>query len=389
MFMTHSQRPRRQLGFRRSVAPVASAMIAVAGLFRHRALRSAPGPESPGHRYDAAVLSEIARGRSAPRRPGRDSPSPVPIAPDAADSRGGDGGGRGVRPIRTRPSRNIAPAREGITVPIPPGVVGAEEGQAPTSATVGYQSNSWRQRPRQSVRGAQLLVGRPRPVVRARPRAEGPRRRTALRRAASSCTAFSCCASRWTRRSNRQLAGLGVQLLGPHDDHHKARLPVGSLEAIAALPEVEWLGVSAPEQKLSSELAELRALEARRPASTPRRRSRSSSTSSRAMTSGDASGASSKPPAPRSASTTPSSQFYRAVATRADHRQDRRPRLRAVRRADRADVPRARPEHPADRRRHDPPGHPARAHALQRRHRSPSASSTRGFEMGSRPGMPI
>jgi subtilisin family serine protease len=56
----------------------------------------------------------------------------------------------------------------------------------------------------------------------------------------------------------RKLAGLEVELLGPHDDHHKARLPVASLQAIAALPDVEWVGVSAPEQKLSSELTAVR-----------------------------------------------------------------------------------------------------------------------------------
>ena len=55
-----------------------------------------------------------------------------------------------------------------------------------------------------------------------------------------------------------KLAGLDVELLGPHDDHHKARLPVASLQAIAAMPEVEWVGVSAQWQKLSSELSALR-----------------------------------------------------------------------------------------------------------------------------------
>jgi hypothetical protein len=61
----------------------------------------------------------------------------------------------------------------------------------------------------------------------------------------------------------RKLAGLGVALLGPHDDHHKARLPVASLHAVAALPEVEWVGVSAREQKWSAELSELRGSSAR------------------------------------------------------------------------------------------------------------------------------
>ena len=42
----------------------------------------------------------------------------------------------------------------------------------------------------------------------------------------------------------KTLAGLGVRLLGPHDNHQKARVPVGSLEAVAGLADVEWLGVS-------------------------------------------------------------------------------------------------------------------------------------------------
>jgi hypothetical protein len=41
----------------------------------------------------------------------------------------------------------------------------------------------------------------------------------------------------------KKLAGLGVRLFGPHVNHQKARLPIGSLDAVAALPEVEWVGV--------------------------------------------------------------------------------------------------------------------------------------------------
>jgi hypothetical protein len=55
------------------------------------------------------------------------------------------------------------------------------------------------------------------------------------------------------------LASLGVRLLGPHDDHQKVRVPVESLEAVAGLTEVESLGVSLPEQKLSLELADVHA----------------------------------------------------------------------------------------------------------------------------------
>src|SRR5262249_59886197 len=56
----------------------------------------------------------------------------------------------------------------------------------------------------------------------------------------------------------KKLAGLDVKLLGPHDDHYKARLPIASLQAIAALPEVEWVGVSSRQQRQSVELSEVR-----------------------------------------------------------------------------------------------------------------------------------
>src|SRR6185295_17422239 len=41
----------------------------------------------------------------------------------------------------------------------------------------------------------------------------------------------------------KKLIDLGLSFLGPHDDHQKAQLPIASLDAIAALPEVEWVGV--------------------------------------------------------------------------------------------------------------------------------------------------
>ena len=146
-----------------------------------------------------------------------------------------------------------------------------------------------------------------------------------------------------------------MKLLGPHDDHHKARLPVGALAAIAALPEVEWVGVSARGAE-----AELGADRASRPRGqggrhrSRRRRSRSSSISSRAMTAGP-SGGSWRPPAPRSASTTPTSTSI-APSPPGRSSTDRRARLRAVHRADRPGLRRARPEHAARRRRSHPPG---------------------------------
>jgi hypothetical protein len=104
----------------------------------------------------------------------------------------------------------------------------------------------------------------------------------------------------------KKLAGLGVELLGPHDDHQKARLPIGSLHAIAALPDVEWIGVSSPKQKQSLELTALRGSEAKAPSWTLRLRSRSSSISSTAMRAA-ISGGSSKLPEPPSGRTIPGS----------------------------------------------------------------------------------
>ena len=54
----------------------------------------------------------------------------------------------------------------------------------------------------------------------------------------------------------RTLAGLGVQLLGPHDSHQKARLQIASLKAIIALPGIDWLGVSAPATPSSARAGE-------------------------------------------------------------------------------------------------------------------------------------
>ena len=74
----------------------------------------------------------------------------------------------------------------------------------PAAATTGYQSNSWRQRLDTATR-AQLLVGRARPGVRARPRAEGPRRRSA--RSGPGVRVRLCPAARPRRRGARAEAG--------------------------------------------------------------------------------------------------------------------------------------------------------------------------------------
>ena len=139
--------------------------------------------------------------------------------------------------------------------------------------------------------GAQLLVGRPHPVVRARPRAEIPRRRTPSAGSPADVRLHPAASPRWTKRSRRSWPASASSSSVAHDDHYKARLPVGALEAIAAMPEVEWVGVSPPEQKLSLGADRpSRSSTRRRAASTPRRRSRSSSTCSRETTTGASAG---------------------------------------------------------------------------------------------------
>jgi hypothetical protein len=121
----------------------------------------------------------------------------------------------------------------------------------------GYQSNSWRQRPAQSARALSFSSGffAPAPGLDAALKARADRVRAEGR---SFVYGFLLLRTPPDGKLESTLARLGVQLLGPHDDHHKARVPVASLDAVAALPEVEWVGVSLPEQKLSLELADVR-----------------------------------------------------------------------------------------------------------------------------------
>ena len=60
----------------------------------------------------------------------------------------------------------------------------------------------------------------------------------------------------FSEETEEELKSLGVQILGPHDTALKVKLPLerNTLEAVADLPYVEWLGYSLPEQKLSQEL---------------------------------------------------------------------------------------------------------------------------------------
>src|SRR5262245_40899193 len=201
--------------------------------------------------YDRAVLSKIAHDvlRRAvnpvesvaepaapgdPQENGQDVPEPTADVPPSAN--------------------DLMPAVEGITVAIPPGARALTPPLPIPHA--GYDSNSGRQRP-VATRGLSFSSG-----VRAPASGIDPALRAHVRglrgQGREFVYGFLLLRVATDEALERTLAGLGVTLLGRHDDHYKARLPVNSLELIAALPEVEWIGVSSREQKQSLELAQLR-----------------------------------------------------------------------------------------------------------------------------------
>ncbi len=249
--------------------------------------------------YDASVLSEIAENVRRRALTGPKKLEPVSISPSATAAPA-EFEGEDIEIAPDAPFAHSAPAQEGITVATPPGA--ALVGKTKPEPGVGYQSNSSRGRkhlgsglsfssgilaPSSGLDPSlttQALATRGRPFVYGFVRLNTPR----------------------TEALEQHLASFGVQLLGPHDDHHKARMPVGSLAALAAAPEIAWLGVSPPELKLDEELAAVRGPQGKKAGVGPATRSRSSSTSSKA-TRRDSSDASSKPSAPRWPSTIPSS----------------------------------------------------------------------------------
>ncbi len=253
MFTTCSQRPRCLLRFRKGLAPVTSAMLAVligSGLVSPVLGEDKVAVPAP---YDRRVLSEIARDVLRRGATGGNQSVPEETSPAAGAVEEIAVVGTALDP--DSPVAHIAPAQEGITVAIPPGSAAAKE-VIPEAATAGYHSNSWRQRPG-AARGLSFSSG-----VLAPGSGLDPALKThahgLVAQGRQSVYGFLLLREPLDEALEKKLAGLGVQLLGPHDDHHKARLPVGLLEAIAALPEVEWVGVSAPRQKQSLELAELR-----------------------------------------------------------------------------------------------------------------------------------
>jgi Subtilase family/CARDB len=263
--MTYFQRPRRLPGFRRSFPSAASATIAV---LIWSGLVSPVGGEQglvlPP--YDRGILSEIAqdvlrRGSTGPNQslpeaisPGAEAQEEVVVVGSAPD------------PVPA--PTHIAPAREGTSVSIPPTSSAPKKKVLPESATTSHQSNSWRQARPEAARSLSFSSGVLAPSsgldAALKSHADGLRAQ-----GRQFVYGFLLLRVPPEGTLQKKLAALGVQLLGPHVNHQKARLPVGSLEAIAALADVEWLGVSPPEQKLSSELTELRGAQAKEAAVDP------------------------------------------------------------------------------------------------------------------------
>src|SRR5262245_34681574 len=204
--------------------------------------------------HDPRVLADIARDVLRRGATGPIQAAPEPTLPASAFQEPTTEIEVAVDP--DSPSAPLAAAREGITVAIPPESARPKKKMAPQSATTGYQSNSWRQKRADTARALSFSSGALAPATGLDP---------ALKTHADALRAegrqfvygFVLLRDQPDEALERKLAKFGARLLGPHDDHYKARLPVGSLEAIAALPEVEWVGVSAWAQKQSAELAEL------------------------------------------------------------------------------------------------------------------------------------
>ena len=125
MLMTYSQRRRCLLGFRKSLAPAASAMIAA---LIWSGLASSVGGEERAAvpPFDRGVLSEIAQDVLTRGATGPDQSVPEPTAPGAEAA--AEFAGVGSAPDPDPPITHIAPAREGISVPIPPKSAAPTEG---------------------------------------------------------------------------------------------------------------------------------------------------------------------------------------------------------------------------------------------------------------------
>jgi subtilisin family serine protease len=205
--------------------------------------------------YTRQVLSETSHDvlRRGAIGPAASVPEWVTPGPEPQQALSVVGGAPDPTPLIT----HIGPGREGIGVPIPP-TSSAPTKLVPPSGIAGYQSNSWRQTHPETARSLSFSSGLLAASAGLDPalKAQADRLRS---QGGQFVYGFLLLRTPLEGALEKKLAGLGVRLLGPHDSHHKARLPVGSVDALAALPEVEWVGVSAPHQKVSAELSALRA----------------------------------------------------------------------------------------------------------------------------------
>ena len=159
MFTTCLRRPPRLLGFCRSLAPSAFAIVAVLICF---GLVSPVGGEQgvAVPLLDRAVLSEIAQDVLRRGSTGANQSVPEAMSPaaEAKEATAVVGSGPDSVPNVT----HIAPAREGISVPIPPTSSArqkAPQKALPTSAANSYQSNSWRQARPETARALSFSSG--------------------------------------------------------------------------------------------------------------------------------------------------------------------------------------------------------------------------------------
>src|SRR5262245_48840692 len=249
--LNHAPLSRRHQERRRG--PCAAVFAIAAALFASGLLSPVGGEEKTrAPQDDHATLSEIARDviRRAATGPTQSVPVPTSGAPVTEDATGA------ARAPEFPPGVGaIIPGRPATSVSAPAAVSPPKTGEA-VAAPKGYLSNSWRQAPSEDARALTFSSGA---VMRApgldpAMKAHAGRARTDGRAFVYGFVLFRAEPDQATRA---KVEHLGVRFLGRHDNHEKVRVPVGAIDAVAALPEIEWLGVSPPQQKVSLELADV------------------------------------------------------------------------------------------------------------------------------------
>ena len=246
---TRDSRPPGVRGLRKRLAAAFTiTMLLASGL----APETHAAPHAARSRVDAAVLADIAEDVLSRAVTDPDRAIPTPVSPDAAAPRAVAADGTEVDP--DPPFAHMAPAEEAASVPVAPSAARAPKGAE--KAGVGYESNSWRQRrdPRRSLSFSSGVL----PPAKGLDPALQSHAATLGARGDEYVYGFVLLRDRLDEPTEHALARLGAELLGRHDDTYKARLPVAALAAIAAMPQVEWVGVSPPHLKQSLELAAVR-----------------------------------------------------------------------------------------------------------------------------------